>query len=233
LISAPDTLQFVGRYEQRDHFDVAVWTAQLDNVPLVDAAEGILDAQEQQRARRFHNALHRRRFVAGRVLLRSLLAECLKTEPSQVRLRYGQHGKPELVDSSLRFNVSHSENTAVYAIGENVRLGIDVEILRPVPDAEALAKRYFSLAEQRDFALCPAEKKSMAFLTLWTRKEAYIKAIGEGLSHPLDAFDITLGRDEPACVRAVRNVAWSADDFRLFDLDISGAAGTLAVCLAF
>jgi 4'-phosphopantetheinyl transferase len=232
MISAPDALQFVGRYEQRNRFDVRVWTAQLDDSPLVDATENILDAQEQQRARRFHNALHRRRFVAGRVQLRSLLARCLKTEPSQVRFRYGQHGKPDLVGSSLRFNVSHSENTAVYAVGENIRLGVDIEILRPVADADALAKRYFSLAEQRDFALCPAEEKSTAFLTLWTRKEAYIKAIGEGLSHPLDAFDVTVRSDEPARVCAVRNVAWSADDFRLFDLDIPGAAGTLAVCLA-
>jgi 4'-phosphopantetheinyl transferase len=232
MISAPDALQVVGRYEQHNCFDIRVWTAQLDDLPPVDATEDILDEQEQQRARRFYDALHRRRFVAGRVQLRSLLAAHLKTEPSQVRFRYGEHGKPELVDSSLRFNVSHSENTAVFAIGENIPLGVDVEILRPLADAEALAKRYFSLAEQRDFALCPAEQKSTAFLTLWTRKEAYIKAIGEGLSHPLDAFDVTVGRDEPARVCAVRNGAWSPADWRLFDLDIPGAAGTLALCLA-
>lgn len=209
-------LHLLRQYEAGSN-TVCIWIAHLDRVLDERFAIELLDEQELQRAAAFRFAIHRKRFVAGRACLRILLASSLACEPKDVHFTYGPWGKPALEGTALSFNAAHSEDLAVYAVGGRAQIGVDVELCRQVTDADALADRYFSHAERRALASIPNATRGEAFLRYWTRKEAYVKALGEGLYHPLGAFDVSV---EPPY-------------WRLFDLDLQCAAvGALAVCLA-
>ncbi len=153
-----------------------------------------LSNDETARSNRFHFERHRRRFVAARASLRAVLAAYVDLDPSHIEFEYGQKGKPRLageaVNSGLHFNVSHSNERALIAVSR-APLGVDIEHIRPLKDCEAIARRFFSEAEQCSLVSVPTERKLEAFFTCWTRKEAYIKAVGDGLSIPLDSFDVT------------------------------------------
>jgi 4'-phosphopantetheinyl transferase len=168
--------------------------------PMASLAD-LLCESERERARRFIFERDRRRFIVARARLRQLLAARLNTLPEALDFAYGEHGKPALAsreEVDLRFNVSHSEDVAVYAFAAGRDVGVDVEALRPMADAPDIARSAFSAAERRAFlALAPVERTE-GFFNCWTRKEAFIKALGEGLSHPLDAFDVSLAPGEPA-----------------------------------
>ena len=186
-----------------------------------------LDADERTRAARFHFDNHRRHFVVGRGFLRSLLARYLDVRPEEVRFRYGPYGKPMLEgehrDSPLRFNASHSGEWAVYGFVQDKEIGVDVEHVKEDIETEGIAERFFSAPEVETLNGLSKEEKPAAFFRCWTRKEAYIKAIGSGLSHPLDTFDVTLAPGEPA--RLSRVEGWS-----LVDLDVApDYAAALAV----
>lgn len=154
-----------------------------------------LDDDERARANRFHFEKHRRHFVVGRGVLRQLLGRYLETRPEEVRFLYGPQGKPALDgehrESSLRFNASHSGELAVYAFMLDCEVGIDVELIKDDFATEEIAERFFSAGEIKALSALPMPEKAAAFFETWTRKEAYIKAIGSGLSHPLDQFDVT------------------------------------------
>jgi 4'-phosphopantetheinyl transferase len=208
--------------------EVHVWRMRLEQPPeLHENFLRILDQDERARSGRFHFDMHRRHFVAGRGFLRTLLARYLDTRPEAVRFSYGPYGKPALDgdhrESPLRFNASHSGEWAVYGFVQDREIGVDVEYVKPDFATEGIAERFFSAGEVQALnALAEAEKPA-AFFRCWTRKEAYIKAIGSGLSHPLDTFDVTLAPGEPAALLNVEG--WS-----LFDLDVeSGYAAALAV----
>ncbi len=187
--------------------DVHIWCAPLDlPEPDIERLAGALAADERQRAARFHFERGRRHFIAGRATLRVLLAAYLHVEPSHVALQYGRHGKPALVDAAsqapatapLRFNVSHSDGLAVYAFTRGRHIGIDVERLRPIDDGERIAARFFSPAEHAQLRTVPAHQFDEAFFNCWTRKEAFVKATGEGLARSLSDFDVSLLPGEPA-----------------------------------
>lgn len=184
--------------------EVHLWSANLKPTGArVEELRRLLTVEEKARADRFHFDRHRRRFIVRRGVLRLLLAGYLADDPAQVRLAEGEKGKPfALQDAAwseqLHFNLTDSKNLAVYAFTRGAELGVDVEILRPMPDALQLAERFFSAEEQERLRRVPPEGRSHAFFNCWTRKEAYIKAIGEGLSEPLDRFSVTLLPDEPA-----------------------------------
>lgn len=208
---------------------VHVWRTRLDQpVELQENYLRTLAEDERVRANRFHFDQHRRHFVVARGFLRVLLARYLDTTPEAVRFAYGPYGKPLLAgehgESSLRFNASHSGDWAVYGFAQDHEVGIDVEQIKEDFGTEGIAERFFSAGEVQTLnALAEAEKPA-AFFRCWTRKEAYIKAIGSGLSHPLDSFDVTLAPGEPAALARVAEL-WS-----LFDLDVApGYAGALAV----
>jgi 4'-phosphopantetheinyl transferase len=170
--------------------------------PAVEGALSLLVDDERERAERFLVERERQRFIAGRATLRRLLGERLGVSPRSVRLAAGAHGKPTLARpfsaSGLRFNVSHSEDLAAYAFADRREVGIDIEAVRPVEDAERIVRRFFSRSERNDFLSLPAVERCFAFFRCWTRKEAFIKAIGEGLSYPLAAFDVSLKPGEAA-----------------------------------
>ena len=173
-------------------------------VPLVAPAACLekfaatLEPEERARAARFRTRKLQDDFVIARGTLRAILGRCLQVPAAEVRFEYGANGKPRVAGQpALRFNLSHSGERALYAFARDFEIGVDIELERPLDDYEDLARRYFSAAEVRDLATLPEHERTAAFFTCWTRKEAYIKACGEGLSLPLDAFRVTLRPAEP------------------------------------
>lgn len=167
--------------------------------PRLRELRGSLQPDEQSRAERFVFEVHRRRFVAARGLLREALAAELGIEPKAVRFEYGPRGKPSLVrglDPELRFNVSHSQDRAVFALARGLELGVDIEAVREDIEHAAIASRFFSPMERAALLALPEPARAAAFFTIWTRKEAYVKLLGGGLAIPLDSFEVNL--EQPA-----------------------------------
>jgi 4'-phosphopantetheinyl transferase len=182
---------------------VHVWSVSLEQpAPLIHQLEQLLSADEQERAARFHFERDRRRFIVGRGALRTLLGRYVQVEPTQLKLCYGKYGKPYLAEeskgSALHFNLAHSHELAVYAFTREGKVGIDIEYIHPLADLDQIAARFFSKSESTSLLGLPGDQRLLAFFNCWTRKEAYIKALGEGLSHPLDQFQVSLLPGEPA-----------------------------------
>jgi 4'-phosphopantetheinyl transferase len=200
---------------------IRVWVVQLEASHHYYAqCLSWLSPDENARAARFHFDEHRRAFVLGRGVLRALLGRLLEMPPAQIQFSYGPKGKPGLADSSfpIRFNVSNSGNLAVYAFTEDCDIGIDVEQLRPIPEIEHIAERFFASAETSELMALPEPDRAQAFFNCWTRKEAYIKAVGDGLSVPLDSFRVTLrpgAAAEMLCLGGSIEAAngWTMHDF--------------------
>ena len=189
--------------------EVHVWRASLDlPASCVQDLQHSLTADELSRAERFCFQKDRQHFVVTRGLLREIVSRYLDVEPGQVRFRYSDYGKPSLAPTSdqtaLSFNLARSDRLALYAITRGREIGVDLERIRPVPETEQIAERFFSAHENAAFRTLPAEQKQEAFFTCWTRKEAYIKARGEGLSLPLDQFDVSLVPGEPTILLRTR-----------------------------
>jgi 4'-phosphopantetheinyl transferase len=169
----------------------------------VQNMQQILSAEEQMRARRFFFEKDRMHFIVARGLLRVILSRYLDQEPSQLRFIYSRYGKPGLEiqsgEETLSFNMSHSSGLALYAITRNRKIGIDIECISENIPYEQIAERFFSRQENAVLRELPTgETRDNAFFTCWTRKEAYIKARGDGLSLPLNQFDVSLSPGEPA-----------------------------------
>lgn len=192
---------------------VHLWQASLTLEPeLLTALRATLSAEEEKRAEQFSVSTLRERYIAGRGILRNILGRYLGESPDRIRFRYTEYGKPELVDGRhLSFNLSHTRDRALYAITDGRRIGVDIECLdRPAHSNRLkLAKRFFSQREYTDLRQTHQAEQNEAFLRCWTRKEAFIKAIGQGLTCPLDQFDVTLTRHEPAALLATR---WGASE---------------------
>lgn len=172
--------------------EVHVWRMELEQPrDLLEKFRGTLEPDELQRAERFHFEKHRSSFVVGRGFLRYVLSRYLETEPEALKFSYGEYGKPAL-DGRLHFNMSHSHRVALLAITEDRQIGVDVEHIRADFATADIARRFFSAAEVESFDSLTKEEQVEAFFRCWTRKEAFIKATGKGLSQALDAFDVTL-----------------------------------------
>lgn len=188
--------------------DVRVWLVALDrSAAAVERLRAILTADERERADRFHFHHDATRWTVARATLRSILGETLGVEPRHVRFVHGERGKPELAEpfarSGLRFNLSHSAGLALCALTGKRRIGVDIERVRPLADLEQIADRTFSPREREAIRRLAPEFRHEAFFNCWTRKEAYIKAIGEGLAHPLDRFSVSLVPGAPARLECV------------------------------
>jgi 4'-phosphopantetheinyl transferase len=172
-----------------------LWRADLDSAPT-PAAVACLSDDEWERARRFVFARDRHRFVAAHAALRSTLAQRTGLPGALLDFTLGAFGKPVLVEpAGLHFNLSHSQSVALIAISDSAEIGVDVELLRPMPDAAALAAHHFTAAEQRALASLPPERRDRAFLACWTRKEACLKAVGTGLGIDTRSFEAGLEED--------------------------------------
>ena len=173
-----------------------VVVARLDAGPEeVRSLRACLSDAEQRRAERFRFARDRRRFIVARARLRELLAARLDVAPEAVELANGKNGKPELAqrhaDRGWRFNVSHCDEVAVYAFSRDSDVGIDIEAIRPIPEADDIAARFFSRREYAAYSALAPRDRPLRFLQCWTRKEALAKALGEGLSMPLNELDFS------------------------------------------
>ena len=207
---------------------VDVWHAELDREPsTVEVLHALLSPDERERASRFHFARDRDRYVVGRGVLRMLLGDYIGVAPELVRLPDGPQGTPRLAMSGPRFNVSHSGAVALYAISSTGEVAVDVELFRPEFAREHIAERFFSPTEVATLRSLPEDLQPSAFLTCWTRKEAYIKARGEGLSLPFDRFDVSVHPDEPAALLRSALSEEVPAEWRLTDLS-DAASGYLA-----
>jgi 4'-phosphopantetheinyl transferase len=190
--------------------EVHVWRATLARPPAeVEALKRLLSEDELLRAERFRFERDRASFVVARGTLRELLSLYLGSPPRLLRFGYNAYGKPELTgapgEKSLRFNLSHAGGLALYAVVAGREVGVDVEAVREDVPCEELAERFFSPWERAALLALPARDRTQAFFQCWARKEAYIKARGEGLSLPLDSFDVSLAPGEPAALLAARD----------------------------
>ena len=199
--------------------DYELYTTRLDLTPrTVRALAGLLSDDEQQRASRLVFQRDRARFIVARARLRQLLGARLGVSPASVEFSYGARGKPALAarfaDCGVRFNVSHSEDVAVYGFAADREVGVDVEAVRELPDADEIAARCFSVRKEAYLALA-AHDRPLGFFSCWTRKEAFIKAIGDGLSQSLERFDVSLAPGEPAKILRVGGRAGEHCGWRL------------------
>lgn len=178
---------------------IEVLMTRLDELPEADAAACLSDG-ERQRAARYRFAPHRRRFVVARARLRELLGARLGVPPEAVELAYGRHGKPALAPRFARagwhFNVSHSDELAVYALSRGPEVGVDVEAVRPFPAMDRAAEQCFSPRELDAYRALGARERPLGFFRGWTRKEALLKALGLGLAAPPRPLDVSLSHGE-------------------------------------
>jgi 4'-phosphopantetheinyl transferase len=202
--------------------EVHLWSVRLDPpAERVEALGRSLAQDERDRANRFRFDRHRRQYIVGRGALRALLAAYSGTRPELVRFTYGPRGKPFLEGSTdLFFNLSNSDEMALVGFVRGREIGVDIEYLKPMPDCEQIAERFFSESERVVLRGVPKESKEEAFFNCWTRKEAYLKAVGEGLAAPLDSFDVILAPGEPPRMLTLRGDAaaaslWWLEHFRL------------------
>jgi 4'-phosphopantetheinyl transferase len=214
--------------------EVHIWRAPLDaGENALERYERFLSSDERERAERFIFQKHRRRFIVARAVLRLLLGRYLNQEPDRIRFVYGPEGKPALADTSegcVQFNLSHSEALALYAFTRGREVGIDLEWMNPRVAFEELAERFFTSGEASTLRTLPDHAREPAFFACWTRKEAYMKAIGKGLSLPTQDFEVSLAPGEPAALISTRHDPDQLARWSLLELDAGpGFAAALAV----
>jgi len=217
-----------------DH-EVHVWRAGLE-LPSsqVQRLRGILTDDELDRADRFSFEIDRQRFIAARGTLRSILSRYIGIYPSHLHFYYNQYGKPflapEFSSYLLNFNLAHSGNMTLYAITRNMEIGVDIERVRSDFEYEEIAKRFFSVNEVAILHAIPTEKKLEAFYNCWTRKEAYIKAHGKGLTLPLDSFEVSFAPWESPMILITKDEPQARSLWTLLDLKPGlGYVGALVV----
>ena len=213
--------------------EIQIKTASLErSSDEVAALRALLSPKELTRADRYKFEKHRRRFTVARGLLRETLASYLDIDPVDVAFEYGKHGKPYLPPELLskqfiQFNVSHSHELSVFALGLQHDIGVDIEYMKPQRDLVGLARRYFHPDEIDELSNLPQEQELQGFYNTWSRKEAFIKALGVGLHYPLDSFCVSLTPGAPVSLNHTED-----DDWAIHALDLpEGYAGAI-VCRA-
>ncbi len=217
------------------HNDVHVWRAELNHsTGTAQSFVPLLAPDERSRAEKFHFQKDRDRFIIARAFLRVILSRYLQLRPDQLRFCYGPYGKPSLIgiegEQAVRFNVSHSHDLALYAIARGREVGVDVEYMREDFASEKIAEHFFSRGEVDALRELPANRRTEAFFNCWTRKEAYIKGTGVGLSLPLGQFDVSLVPGEAAALLSVRENIPGASNWSLREL-IPGPSYAAAIAI--
>jgi 4'-phosphopantetheinyl transferase len=200
----------------------------------IQAFGQILAEDERKRALRFRFQKDRTHFTVARGILRALLGRYLVQPPAHLQFLYNEYGKPRLGDSdeenALRFNVSHSHGMALFAFTRGRDVGVDIEYMLADRAEMSIAQRFFSPHEVKALQAVPEQQRMQAFYSCWTRKEAYVKTRGLGLSLDLTLFDVSLAAGEPAALLNIREPGQRLEDWALHDLAPgAGYAGTLAL----
>ena len=214
--------------------EVHVWNAHLDPVNArAEQLTSVLSEDERDRAGRFHFAKDRAHFAYTRSVLRVLLGHYLNVPPADVKFRYGRTGKPELSaafhDTKLQFNLSHSHGQVLFAIARQCAIGVDIEMIRPDTDIERIAERFFSFVETEQLRALTGLEKRVGFFNGWTRKEAYLKARGEGIGEGLDQFAVSLIPGKPARLLFDRRDPNAVNRWSVHDLKTSSGFSAAVV----
>ncbi|HTP85308.1 MAG TPA: 4'-phosphopantetheinyl transferase superfamily protein [Bryobacteraceae bacterium] len=208
--------------------EVHVWRVALDRP--AEPFRTLLSPDEMARAAKFRVPNGAERYIVGRGVLRTLLGRYTGVEPAGIVFVHNQFGKPEVPGTNVCFNLSHSHGQALAAFTRGRAIGVDIERIREEVMREKIAERFFSPAEARALAALPADHQAQGFFNCWTRKEAWIKARGEGMSIPLSSFEVSLAPGEPARLLATRPDAEEAGRWSLAALDCEpGFAAAVAV----
>jgi 4'-phosphopantetheinyl transferase len=213
--------------------EVHIWTLPITAANATAVMfEPVLATDELDRAGRFHFSHLRESFVIARGTLRCLLGGYLGLHPGSLRFSYGWKGKPALkAGAHIQFNMTHSGSLAAIAITADCQIGLDLEQVRPLSDMQQIAAHFFCSEETTEIMSLPPGERERAFFCCWTRKEAYIKAIGDGLSAPPDGFRVTVLPDTPAQFVHLGHDAKDTDAWTLHDLSLApGYASALAYC---
>ena len=203
--------------------EIHIWCASLNQAPAsFQRLEQTLSKDEHLKAERFYFDQDRKHFIVGRGVLRIILNRYLGFKPNWFDFSYNSHGKPYLTkkfgDGNFKFNLAHSHELALYAFTRVSEIGVDIEYIKFFIDINQIAIRFFSANEYTIFSNLPTSQKREAFYNCWTRKEAYIKAIGDGLVHPLDKFDVSLAPGEQARLIRVEGKPEEASRWSLVSL---------------
>jgi len=211
--------------------EIHIWRADLELDEYFQSSFlKLLSPDEKNRAEKFRFAKDSRNFIAARGMLRSFIGKYLEINPAEISFQYSNFGKPGIANNnSLQFNISHSQNIALFAFARTFNIGIDVEFVNPNIEAKDIATNFFSTNEIRNLLALPAEQQTLGFFNCWTRKEAFIKAVGEGLSFPLDKFEVSLEPDKPAKLLATH---WEPEAVSKWSLYSMLPATDFVGCLA-
>ena len=195
---------------------IDIWLVDLDQPQeRYKELSGWLSPDERARAGRFYQSQHAHRWTVAHGALRGILARYTETAPKTIDFHIGTNGKPSLQNNQVEFNLSHSGSRAVVGVTTRAPLGVDIEHLRKINDMAAVAQRFFSPTEQRALLNLPAELRREGFFNCWTRKEAFIKATGEGLQRPLDSFDVSLTPNAPVGLESIDGDRATAEQWTL------------------
>lgn len=196
-----------------------VWCAQLDAAE-VSTYFSLLNTEEKSRAQRFHFTKDQNHFTVARGLLRKILSQYLSTTPTELQFQYNPHGKPFLKNyPDLQFNISHANGMALYAITREESIGIDIEFMGRACDIDGIAERFFSANEYTTLQNVTGQEKIQAFFNGWARKEAFLKALGAGLSYPLAQVEVSLIPQQPAMLLALHDTKLDIADWHLHALE--------------
>jgi 4'-phosphopantetheinyl transferase len=226
--AAPAELRLVGH-------EIHVWASSLSvSSDVLTGLTATLSPLEKEHAGKFKFDLHRNRFIAGRGLLRTILGRYLQISPSKLDFAYSPQGKPALDLKSggagLHFNLAHTEDLALFVVTRVGPVGVDVESIRPVKEMSDLVARFFSQRENELFQKLPTSTKPRAFFNLWIRKEALLKAAGEGIMCSLNLVEVSFLPDEPARVLAISGDSEKAASWSLHALSPApGFVGAVAI----
>ena len=219
--------------------EVHVWSLPLDiSLSSLASVTEFLSPDERKRADRFRFQVHRNRFVVGRGLMRVILGRYCDVPPERLRFNYGPNGKPELTPGegarhtggALHFNLAHSEGVGILAVTRAGPVGVDVEQVRRLREFKELVSQFFSVREAAEFLRLEWEQQPAAFFNLWTRKEALLKATGEGIGRSLNRVEVSFLLGEPARMLSLPPEQWASCEWSLVDLAISPAyAAALAL----
>lgn len=199
--------------------EIHLWRVHLDRAqPFLAQLQATLTPDERGRAKRYFFERDRNNFIAARGVLRDLLGKYLARAAREIEFEYGPRGKPSLpamtFGSPIRFNAAHSHGLALFAFAQGHDLGVDVELVRPDFGGDEIAERYFAPQEVEELRLLSPSLHAEAFFLCWTRKEAYIKARGEGLGIPLDSFHVSLTPGQPERLHSTDSFRWKLVSLR-------------------